>query len=509
MSSLAQSQTYNMPAPTMGIDWSVPKEQVQYPYTPASLDWIADGNRVVTRPFHEDLTDLDYDTMASYEAGSALLANVPSGGSPGIYSYNTTTNTSTRIHVASLPFRKGCNYQNRIFLATAAGAASWDGATFNATAFTGASGGSSLPGCCIYRDRYIQVQAQAMFFAPIAGGLSGVLSTFNLASYGSTGEFISCSPITINDSNNLSDYLVLVSTGGDILAFTGDFPGSANWQLVVKTKVPILTGFYHQLVPYSGDAYLMVSYPPAFFSLKTLIEAGRVEAERSSPLAKQLNFIKSAFNTSLLNAVFFPRKNAFLIEAYMDQSYIELLFGFTPPSLIRIWFYIDINSGAVSPFSYPDYSTPSSDPNTKGTTISHVDGYVYTITALDGKLWKLFDEDTQTNTEVNINTFLQFPYTNLEMANSVKNLQMAFVIMSRYDGYVEAELAIETDYDPNQIGVFTSPDGALDSGNQQTKRLIIPISGSGSEISVALINDHRPKLSCQSISLQFEQGGPY
>lgn len=510
MSRVSKGGVVKMPAPVMGVDWSVARDEVEYPYTPCSLDWIANGNTVKIRDRHDELANTSgFTDLASFDAESTILSNMPSGGSPGIYEYQPLTETATRIHTSNLPFGGHCNYQNRVFLATSAGAASWDGTTFNSTAFTGASGGTLKAGCCIYRDRYFHVQGSNLFWSPTSGGLSGALNTFALASYYSAGDFIACVPITITDSSSLAEYLLLMTEGGDIVVFTGDFPGSANWQLVSRVKLPCQQLGYNGVVPYSGDAYIYTGFPSAVLSARTLIQSGRLEAERTGPLSKQLNFIKEAFSTAIFSVTAFPAQNALLVQVFMSTPFNSLLFGFTPAAQAANWLFVDINSGAVSPFSYPAFSRSlDTTAPISNKTIAHTDGYVYTVSKDSGTLWKLFDS-TFTNSEEDFNTFLQFPYSDLGLPDTIKRIEMAYPVLARYGGYVEAKLAVDYDFDRNLVTTFDSKTGAAVASTQVNERLIVPMRGAASEVSVALINKRRPRLSCQSISLQFEEGGPY
>lgn len=515
MSNVATTSIINLPAPTMGVDWSVLPEAVQWPYSPMSLDWIADGNSVSMRKPHSQKDNTtNFLHLASYDVDNTILAHVTSGGAGvwGTYEYDPITETATRIYTGNFSFGAHVNYQGRVFLAKAAGASSWDGTTFTATAFTGASGGSSLIGCCIYRDRYIQVQGTNMFYAPTAGALSGALSTFNLASYYTSGEFTAVAPITINDSNNLADYLIVVSSGGDILAFTGDFPGSANWQLVVRTKIDVIDfdsygGGNLGLVPYAGDAWIFSRYPANIFSARALIQSGRVAAEAESPLAKQLTLLRRN-NSPLRNVTYKRATNSLLIETQAGPAVESRVFGYTVTNVINnVWLNVNLSSGAVSPFSFPTTDGSLDDGPFFNKVISHNDGNVYAL-ASDFTMWCLMDEGSSGSEDTD-QTFLLFPYSNLGVEDSVKSLTMAYVNMaqSTFSIFIAVDLSVEPDGDRDQVQSFSlGVDAIL---NQYSKRFILPISGQGNQFGIAITNAINSNLSCESVSLQFEQGGPY
>jgi hypothetical protein len=362
----------------------------------------------------------------------------------------------------------------------------------------------------------VQVQFGTLYFSPTVGGLAGTLSTFNLASYQTGGDFVGCATITINDSNNLADYLVLIARSGDLLAFTGDFPGSANWQLVVRTKIPSGLPPYSadiNMVQYGPDAFVFVGFPLTVLSVRTIIQEGLLAAEAQSPIAKQKAFLREDGIVSYLkNVVPFSGKNALLAQVYTRQMN-RLLFGDINTYITNCWLYIDLDSGAVSPISYTsENNAPFTDLPYRNKTICHADGYIYTISvdpiSAKTSIWRLLD-DTASNTRQDVNTFLQFPESDLGLPDQVKTASMAYVKVSRYNGYAEANLAVCYDQEKAQAGTFTMPDGAAAVGVLETKRVTIPVAGQGEMISPALINKRRPKLSCESISIQFEDGGPY
>ena len=350
-----------------------------------------------------------------------------------------------------------------------------------------------------------------MYFAPLAGAVSGVLTLFSLTGYRSSGEYVSVSPITIKDSNNLADYLVVVSTGGDVLAFTGDYPGSANWQLIVKTKIPgVKSPAKVYLIPHAGDAWLSVQYPAMLLSAKKLIQEGLLIAEQEGPLAKQISFIREASGGRIDQVAVVGGKNALVVQTMFNAEINNLLYGFTAVTQDSNWLYIDLVSGAVSPFTYPDNSLPY-NAFFIGGTIGHSDGSVYTLyynpPDATKTLYKLFNNAVST-TEEDANTFLQFPYSNLGYADTIKTASMVYPMMSRSGGYVEAKLAIDYDYDKANAQVFDSATGAAYTGIE-SKRLVVPTAGQGDSMSVAIINKRRQRLSCENMGIQFEPGGPY
>jgi hypothetical protein len=517
MSKLYNSEVVTLPAPTMGVDWSRLPEAVEWPFTPMSVDWLADGNSVKMRPPHIGKANTgDFFHLASFEAGGLLIGHIVSGaaGVVGTYSYNPVTEVATRIYTVNAPFGGHCNYQGRVFLAKTAGASSWDGTTFTAAAFTGASGGTSLPACCIYRDRYVQVQAQSLFYAASSGLVSGALSTFNLASYYTSGEFIAVAPITIVDSNNLSDYLIVLSSGGDILAFTGDFPGSANWQLVVKTKLDLTDyapfgGKGMGLCPYAGDAWIYSRYPANIFSARELIQSGRKAAEEASPLRNQLNAIRRV-RGALRNVTYKRSSNSLLIETQAGSYVVDKIFGYEVTNIVsNVWLNVDLNSGAVSPFSFPVVQGSLNATPFFNKTVSHTDGNVYVLADhILFKLWSL-NQESDTGNYLPDNTFLQFPYSNLGVDNAIKTLKMAYI-----NSYVDMlrlslDARLSTVCDSNTETVASFPISTSFSTSQKNWRFVLPISGEGNLIGLALTDTYDSQKYCRSISIQFETGGPY
>jgi len=497
------------------VDWSVLSSEVAQPYSPVTLDWIANGYSTKVRSPHTEKENTnDFYHLASFETEDTIIAHIVTGSAAvvGTYEYDPTTEVANRIYATNTPFGGYCNYQGRVFLAKTAGASSWDGTTFTAAAFTGASGGTSLPACCIYRDRYIQVQGTSLFFSPLSGAVSGALNTFNLASYYTSGDFVGCAPITITDSNNLADYLVLISQGGDFLAFTGDFPGSANWQLVVKTKLdvaPFTTfgGASLGLCPYPGDAWIYSRKPATLVSARALIQSGRIAAEAESPLANQINYIRRS-DGILRNVTYASGSNSLLVESTFGANYIRRIFGMPATFQDSIFLNIDLKSGAVSPFTPPGFSGTENGSPFFNKLVGHSDGFVYGLSANTASLWKFLDSDNLLY-DAYMQPYLQFPTSDLGVPDSEKSLLMSYLVMSQERAgslSFYAKISVQTDMNRDAVATFDTQEVAT---TDFSKRLITPIAGQGSEVDVAIWYTFDPEHYCESISLQFEQGGPY
>jgi hypothetical protein len=527
VSRVAKGGIVKLPAPVMGVDWSVSYDEVQAPYAPCSLDWIADGYSVSIRDRHKvyPASGIFYNPyhMASYEAANQIIfsAAASGGGVNRVDRLDVGTGVVSNVSGSGYVWGGSVTYQNVLFCAGATSAYGYTGGAAFPTVgvgFSGASGGTILPGCFVYRDRYCQIQAQTLFFAPTAGATSGALSSFNLASYYARGEFVGGAAITITDSNNLADYMILVSSGGDVLAFTGDFPGSANWQMVVRTRLP--AEFSSALVsavgitPYGGDAYIFVERPATLLSAKKLIQEGRVSAEAQSPLARHLNFIRRT-NGTIRTVTAFLAKNALIVEGSWDTPFKDLIFGITAPTQASNYLYVDLLSGAVSPFSGDNYRRSVNGAPFYNKIITHSDGYVYQaceIAGADDCIVKLFGETygstVETYSGTAVNTFLAYPYSDLGVPDSTKTMEIAYATTARDGGYVEAKLAAEYDFDPDVVQTFESNAGTSSTG-LLTKRLTIPVGGQANQVSFAFVNQLRSGVSSKNISIQFEDGGPY
>lgn len=511
MSKLSTSSTIKLPAPTMGVDWTVPTSAVQYPYSPCSFDWIANGYSVRMRDRHSRMLNLptaNFSAIASHNASGDLLLGV----STGFYTYDTATQVLGPLRGAGFDgiWYDSVNYQGRVFLDRGSSTGSWDGSTFTSLAFTASVLGSwGKSACCIYRDRYYNVVQQQLNYAELPGATSGTLKTFDLKSYYTRGAFCACATVSVKDSNSLADYLILVSDGGDVVVFTGDFPGSANWQLVSRIYIGSINNSLGNLniikcVQFGNDAFLIVGSPVLVLSLRTLISEGLTVAQQRSPIAKAAPLIRQDRSSVCYGAQIFEKEKALLLQFY-NASVSSLFFGFTPGLTNYWWLYIDLDSGAISPFSYPEEGQLPFD-NAQVST-SHSDGYVYGLSFFSEKLYRLFDP-TQSDATLESGSFLQFPSTNLESPNAIKTLLMGYPLLSRKGGYVEAKLAVAYDLDRVNPSTFSSPNGSTFSGIE-SKRLNIPLAGAGEQISIAFINPLRSGLVAEELGVQFETGGPY
>ena len=528
MSKNTISTTTYLPSPTMGVDWTVPENRVELPFSPFLYNWVADGRGVGQKigDTHLLAPAAPAGAIYSFEAGNALILST------------TTTNqitwpgsgADTAIAAGPVVVNDYVNYNGYIFLAGTTNSPSWDGTTYNATAFNGQTGGSQAF-CTIFRNRYVQGQGTSLWYAPSAGALSGVLIELSLASFIREGAIAGVAAMSALDDLNVQDYLMVITTGGDVLFFQGDFPSSANWQLVVHKKMPLTLGNEDTIscYEYAGDAYILVSNPCACITASQLLQVGYQEAEKASILSRVLPKLKRS-ESILVSMAFLRKRNIALVMVEETRANRDSVWsGFLPyaqPTLgySTLFYYIlcvDLFSGAISVIDAKDYVpyfpvVSNKRRGLKTCFIGHSDGNVYMLSANGTLVYAVGEWDNYAVTPTN-GDVLRWPYSPLGNSDMNKVINMAYLDIaipeiSNTATSGKVELGISGTFDFTRSGTPSVFNYIVDleSSNITIQRSKSTFSGTGFYVSPSIYDGEGviPGLEVQGISLQHTNGGP-
>ena len=518
MSKNTTTQIIPLQAPVMGLDLETPALQVEQPYSPLGVDVLCDGREAKVRPLHSQIGTETPLCLASFEALSQVVFANQATASVRFFSASGSGTATAGL----LLWDASCNYNSRVFLAYASGAYSWDGTTW-ATAFTGAAGGT-YRGCCVYNNRYYQAQASTLYFAPTVGAVSGALSSFSLASYVGTGELVSCASLSAINNLNAQDFLVVTTSGGDVLYFQGDFPGAANWRLATRAKIPAEnTSFYvPHLIPANGDAYLFSGRPLSLISARELLQSGYLGAEKVSPLASVVKTLRDLGVTGV-SCCFEPSLNRLILCLYDSTLAAEALYRFIYPDLnlgrtaaaspiVALYACVYLETGAVSFHSAPDQSSPYVTLNTVNGLVALNTGAIFNIMQVGTELWNLFGSLGTEQIPASY-PFIQFPF--LSLPDTTIRSTMAYPVL--YSPTPTATLSCSIYMDSDDLGLessqsmvseYASDSFSLTTDKPFSHRFKMPIAGEGFYLSPVIKLPWVPGASVKSISLQVEPGGP-
>ena len=523
----AETALIPFPIPYMGVDWSVPYSEVQHPYCPMLVGYIADGQSVAVANPYLQMNDQTASEAVAYaipvDSTTMLVRN---GYSAQTQTLATDTSTFTNIAGAasatltSKLWLDYCDYSDRTFIYTATGDVYSYAAGVIASAFaiTRPPNGSA-GGICVYRDRIYVAENKTLYFAPIPGAVSGTFSTLNLASIIGDCFATDVKPLSSSGQDTVQEFLVVSTSKGAIYLFTGDFPGSSNWRLITSIQASNTSGSdYNKLRRIPGDLLFCGYENPHILSVRALLEAGPAAAYESSYIAKVYNFLSNK-GYLLGDVVYSAKEHKLYFVIAPDTSgspsgYAISSKDFTNRAWYDHWlFIVDMASGAIS-LHYPPVASPSSSTfnfrfydNGRNTLFPHLDGSVYCLNtradffrvfATSGGAYPVAGDDPAYPA-------LYFPYSNLS-DESEKTIAMSYPVIGSTGGSADYNLYLDLDFERSStLNAFRMTKAA---GVPYTKRQKLPTSGCGVDVGPIVRSTFIAGFTVIRLTLQIRPGGP-
>jgi len=532
MSKLAESEVADYPIPYMGIDWSLPYSEVQHPYCPMLRDFTANGEKLEIVRGYETINTEGVTGVSSkpIPVTSTLILIKNTYDTSQCYTINTSTKAFSAIvsapstALAALSWHDYCDYVDRTFIYSTNGDVYSYASGTIANAFAIARPPNAVVGgICVYRDRIIVAELKTLYFGATVGATSGSFSTLNLASVIGDTYITSVRALSNSGSVSVQDYLILSCANGKILIYTGDFPGSANWQLI--SIIPTAQGSgdspYRTLLQVASDVYYIDAISCQALSIRRLLEAGPAVAFQDSPLSKISTFLSD--NSYVITSPLYDNgtnKLYFIVAPTGATNYAISRKEFLQPTSYydHFLFGIELKNNAISLYSPPVntvtggfYRFFENDPY--ALTLAR-NGFIY-ARSYGSNFYRIFKPSGTYTTissggdDVTLYPTVYMPYANFGLSNT-KSLKMAKVIVSteqeqNFSLYVDSDFA-KTSKSLSEQTEFKFVGGSEFIG---TKKVVLPISGTGENFSPCLQTRFQEKFAINRISLQFEQGGPY
>jgi hypothetical protein len=112
--------------------------------------------------------------------------------------------------------------------------------SFATASFTGPADISKLYQPTTFKSRlYITELLTTKFWYGGIGAVNGALSSFDVAQVLQSGGTIAALVVwSYNQGIGSEEFLVVISTLGEVLIYSGDYPAATNWQLAGRTQIP-------------------------------------------------------------------------------------------------------------------------------------------------------------------------------------------------------------------------------------------------------------------------------
>lgn len=361
------------PAPYQGVDFRIPLTAMPPEYSPFMINFLSENGRIRLRPGHGQTQTI---------TGSKPVIAIPytSGNTVDNIIINPTQTRTSAGTVATSPEITSHQldytiWKNRILIAgtnTVVELNPLSPSYTNQMTFTStATNAQFRRGICSYRERLYVAEGTKLHYGGV-GAFGGSSTSFDLQQL-INGQAIGVEEFAFSNGFGIDQFLVILSSLGDVLVFSGAFPGDlVSWTLVNKFQVEIPPGneeFPAELIKIPNDLLINSKYGPQMYSLRQLMQSGESATyyEPFEPIRQLWESFEPAttgFGQSVgyKTAAFWPSKNSICVVAtfacnnagilqdWRDYTSFEVLDNGQLPDLVRgnVVFLMDLNTGSTT-----------------------------------------------------------------------------------------------------------------------------------------------------------------
>lgn len=370
------------PAPVMGIDFRIPITDMPPQYSPFMMNFMIQGGKLRKR--HSHTTAVESSVGSSDVAVMCIPPRILSSNKPIIINSNKTDDgsTSSSTPAGEISFDNHyIVYRDKLFVSGTTTVytlhpttLAWTSAfTYAGSNPSGNGGGGPL---AAYRGRlYVARGFDLEYLAP--GAISGTPTVFSVQDLMNASGIVAMGTLSTSFGVGPDQYLVLVGQQGEVLIYSGAYPGASDWALV--SRMNIQAGGGTELISIPNDLLICPTSGPQMYSVRELIASGDGAAVYSKikpihPIFFELPPYASSYSTYLRKTTcYWPAKNSLVMPVqFFTTQGIETedipYFGawadyirdsFDPGangSCSIIIFLIDMESGAVTMHDFMEYN---------------------------------------------------------------------------------------------------------------------------------------------------------
>ena len=510
MSRNATARSIIVPPPVQGWNTRDPISQMDPLYAVEATNFFSLGNTVDLRKgytvFATGRATFSFQSIfeLSRQNGTRHLIGIDSGNR----AYNITAGGAgvDLSNAGAFPIRSiatATNFRNRIFFKgiddTANPVYLWDGitATLTAAGFVGPGGFDlALENPEVYRSRlyFIGSNSASIWY----GGVDAITSPpdliqFDVQSVLSLGGRLRFAGGMAKQGDTNANYFVMISDQGEVLLYSGDYPGSATWQLV---------GTFFMPPPISPRSFIRYGANLAIMTWEGIVLLSDVISsvgqkltflsEKINPTFKETLLGASSANQLLCSGVYYPRGSCLLFNIYDNtlSDFTPFVYSTANGSWWK-WQFTDLLPLHWTLFSNELYSCSSG--NSTAIASKHDNGY--------------FDENPASiGTARNRTVVCRPAYNYFGDPSSVKRIGMVQPYIYQSEGL---SLTIGADMDFADTTPTTTVTDATDTA-YKLYTPVIPMVGVGSACSMRIEQTVTTKrMSLQAMKITYESGGAY
>lgn len=256
--SPATASSISLPPPVGG--WNARDALYDMPPQDAIklVNWFPDRERCrIRNGFTSHSTGLGSGVVDSLYAfyGSSGTSKLVGCANGNIYDASTGTASSLASGFSSNRW-ESVMFRDRLILVNGTDQPQqYDGSTVSAATYTGIADDSVLTDVTSYRSRLYFIEGTSVWYGAV-DTITGALTEFDVHSQlREGGELEAIHTWSAQTGDSFNEYLVLVSSRGEGIIYTGSNPGAGDWTLSMRFKLPKPLGV-RCFLQYGADVYL-------------------------------------------------------------------------------------------------------------------------------------------------------------------------------------------------------------------------------------------------------------
>jgi hypothetical protein len=324
MPKRSTARSVTIPPPVMGWNTVDPISEMDPRYAVEAINFFSNGATVDLRSGYGNYT------TALGASGSVLgvfelalqsgVRKLVGCGSDGT-AYDCTTagagSSLGSVGAAGNVTFSGVNFRNRLFIkqrSTSQDVYQWDGAaaSFSAAAFTGPSGDDkALLGISVYKSRLYFLGNDASVWYGGIDSITGALTQFDVQSVLTLGGKLYYGGGVQKTGDVNAELFAFISDRGEVLLYSGSYPGASEWALVGHYYMPPPVG---RSAFFNWGANLVIITYQGLVLLSEVLNGGASLTFLSEKINDQFISTIDPSSTALVMGVHYPKGNLLLIS---------------------------------------------------------------------------------------------------------------------------------------------------------------------------------------------------
>ena len=324
-----RAQSSTIPAPVGGWNARDPLDDMDSIYAPRMVNYFPQMSDIQLRKgYRVHATGMGsgaVQTLMEYAGkdGSRKLLACANGNIYNASTYNAAA-TSLASGFASNRWQF-INYKNTLIAVNGLDTPQqFNGTSFSAATYTGPADPKELVSVHVYKERlyFVEENSQSFWYSHTAGSITGALDEYNVGTFLKLGGYLLFAGSQSRETGAGSqDLFVVCSNMGEVLVYSGSYPGDANWGLIGRYYLPSFLG---RRAFFNKDADMALISQQGIIPLNRVLDANGLPSEKETLSSNIQNAFREAARLYSSNqgwsGLNYPRGNMAIINIPVSQD---------------------------------------------------------------------------------------------------------------------------------------------------------------------------------------------